>query len=149
MDGDYTYTCSCNGGYKGTNCAGKLQMSEQSLRILRRMGCLVLSGKVPEQKNTNLNFYSQTSLYSRSMGGDCLIQLNSFDSVHTQVLLKKIIKNSKEIFFERSHDLLTLIVPAKNFQASVKCRKAQKCLYLTLSIQCHMQLKLLMSLTAV
>ena len=44
---------------------------------------------------------------------------------------------------------LTLIVPAKNFQASVKCRKAQKCLYLTLSIQCHMQLKLLMSLTAV
>ena len=45
--------------------------------------------------------------------------------------------------------ILTLIVPAKNFQASVKCRKAQKCLYLTLSIQCHMQLKLLMSLTAV
>ena len=45
--------------------------------------------------------------------------------------------------------MITLIVPAKNFQASVKCRKAQKCLYLTLSIQCHMQLKLLMSLTAV
>ena len=45
--------------------------------------------------------------------------------------------------------LLTLIVPANYFQASVKCREAQKCLYLTLSIQCHMQLKLLMSLTAV
>ena len=45
--------------------------------------------------------------------------------------------------------LLTLILPANYFQASVKCRKAQKCLYLTLSIQCHMQLKLFMSLTAV
>ena len=45
--------------------------------------------------------------------------------------------------------ILTLIVLATYFQASIKCCKAQKCLYLTLSIQCHMQLKLLVSLTAV
>ena len=46
-------------------------------------------------------------------------------------------------------DWLTLIMPANYFEASVKCCKAQKCLYLTLSIQCHMQLKLFLSLTAV
>ena len=46
-------------------------------------------------------------------------------------------------------NVLTLIMPANYFQASVKCCKAQKCLYLTLSIQCHMELKLFMSLTAV
>ena len=49
----------------------------------------------------------------------------------------------------RWYSILTLIMPANYFQPSIKYHKAQKCLYLTLSIQCHMQLKLLISLTAV
>ena len=67
---------------------------------------------------------------------------------HCCVAVRKHSDMSSENEAELSVGILILIVLANYFQASVKCRKAQKCLYLTLSIQCHMQLKLLMSLTA-
>ena len=68
---------------------------------------------------------------------------NAFNAIYVNTV------NTKNIHTFLPITFLTLIVPAYYFQASVKCRKAQKCLYLTLSIQCHMQLKLFMSLTAV
>ena len=68
------------------------------------------------------------------------------DQVMKQIWMyykEKLMKNLADLnTFEISMSL-TLIMPAKFFNFPIRCWHAQKCFYLNLSIDCHMQLYLL------
>ena len=87
------------------------------------------------------NIYSSICLKSCQFLRSCLVQCLALKLSDGSCTGSRV--HFRQFKAAIGRNALTLIVPGNYFQPSVKCHKAQKCLYLTLSIQCHMQLKLL------